>query len=186
MFARILLLSLICFLSAGTGQAQRKVEDRKFVIAPKESFLLTVVAQPDCPIQIENAKLLFFIGPGSSWGASYRLRNSGTKPLRIQSITLSMWTATGVGSTWQELPQEEYNFISPSQVIKTKEDPRKIEIIPLTDEIRDRLKLRGPLKAIVVLMIEQIKFLDGSVYSAESVSKDLQSYFSTIELQNWP
>ncbi len=184
MFARIILLSLICFLGVDGVRAQQRKEDRKFIVAPKDVFLLTVASQPDCPVQIENAKLLFFIGPGSNWGANYRLRNVGTKPLRIQSITLSIWTATGIRSTWQELPQDEY--ISPAQVIKTKEDPRKIEIVPLTDAIRDRLKLRGPLKAIVVMMIEQVKFLDGSVYSAESVSKDLQSYFSTIELQNWP
>ncbi len=181
---RIILSCFVCLSVAGSVSAQQSSEQRKFIIPPNDQYLLTVASQADCPIQVENAKLLFFIGPGSSWGASFRLRNGGTKPLRIQSITFSMWTAMGIGSTLEELTQNPENAVLPGQLITIRED-HKIEIIPLTDEIRDRLKLHGPLKAVVVLMIEQIKFSDGSIYSDEHTSKALESYFHNIELTGY-
>jgi hypothetical protein len=180
MCRRIVLLCLVCFWVGDSVWAQQGSEKPKYIIPPNDIYLLTVASQADCPIQIENAKLLFFIGPGSNWGASYRLRNGGTKPLRIQSITLSMWTAQGVGLTLEELTQDTETAVLPGKLITVREDDPKIEIVPLTDEIRDKMKLRGPLHAVVVLMVQQVKFSDGSVYSDERTSKALQSYFQDI------
>jgi len=92
-----------------------------------------------------------------------------------------MWTAQGVGATWEDLSQDSEKAVSPGELIPIREDDRKIEIVPLTDEIRDKLRLRGPLRAVVVLMIEQVRFSDGSVYSDERTSKALKSYFQEIE-----
>ncbi len=178
---RIILYCLIFFSVGGSICAQQQSE-RKFVVPPNDIYLLTVASQADCPIQIENASLLFFIGPGSNWGARFRLRNAAVKPLKIQSITFSMWTASGVGSTWQEFTQDAEREVLPGELVTTKEDDPKIEIVPLTDEIRDKMKLRGALQGVVVLMVEQVKFSDGSGYTDERTSKALQSYFAKIEL----
>jgi hypothetical protein len=179
MYRRIALWCLVCFWVGGSVWAQQGSDELKFIIAPKDTYLLTIASQPDCPIQIENAKLLLAIGVGN-WGASYRLRNAGTKALRVHSITLSMWTAQGVGSTWQVVTQDTDKAVLPGEVITIREDDCEIEIVPLTDEIRDKMKLRGPLHAVVVLMVEQVKFADGSVYSDERTAKALQSYFQKI------
>jgi hypothetical protein len=180
MWRRIALLCLVYFWIGGSVWAQQSEEELKFIIAPKDAYLLTIASQPDCPIQIENAKLLLAIGVGN-WGASYRLRNAGTKPLRVHSVTLSMWTAQGIGSTWQVVTQDADKAVLPGELITIKEDDPKIEIVPLTDEVRDKMKLRGPLHAVVVLMVEQVKFSDGSVYRDERTSKALQSYFQNID-----
>lgn len=181
MCRRIILLCLVCFCVDGAVWAQQGSEKRKFIIPPNDTYLLSVASQADCPIQIENARLLFFVGPGSNWGASYRLRNTGTKPLTIQSITLSMWTAQGVGLTLEEFTQDTEKAVLPGELVMIREDHSKIEIVPVTDEIRDKMKLRGPLHAVVVLMVEQVRFSDGSVYSDKRTSKALQSYFQNIE-----
>jgi len=181
MCRRIIFLCLVCLCVEGSVWAQQGSEKRKFIVPPNDTYLLSVASQADCPIQIENAKLLFFIGPGSNWGASYRFRNSGNKPLRIQSITLSMLTAQGVELTLEELTQDTQKVVSPGEVITIREDHPEIEIVPLTDEIRDKMKLRGPLHAVVVLMVAQVRFSDGSVYSDEHTSKALKAYFQNIE-----
>jgi hypothetical protein len=178
---RIIFFCLLFFSVGGNVCAQQHSE-RKFIIPPNDIYLLTVASQADCPIQIENATLLFFIGPGSNWGARFRLRNVAAKPVRIQSITLSMRTALGVGSTWQESVQDTEKSVLPGELLTMREDDPKIEIVPLTDEIRDKLKLHGPLHAVVVLMVQQVNFSDGSVYSDERTSKALQSYFEAIDL----
>ena len=184
MCRRIALSCLICFCVAGSVWAQQGSEGLKFIIAPNDTYLLTIASQPDCPIQIENAKLLLAIGVGN-WGASYRLRNAGTKPLRVHSITFSMWTAQGVGSTWQVVSRDTDKAVLPGEVITIRKDDRKTEVVPLTDEIRDKMKLRGPLHSVVVLLVEQVTFSDGSVYSDEPTAKALQSYFQKIEFANY-
>ncbi len=181
MYRRIVLSCLVCLWISGSVCSQQSPEKLKFVISPNDAYLLAVASQPDCPIQIENAKLLLFIGPGSNWGASYRLSNAGAKPVRIHSITLTMWTAQGVGSSWEKLTQDSEKAVLPGELIAIKEDHDKFEIVPLTDAIRDKFKLRGPLHAVVVLMVEQVKFSDGSVYSDERTANALQSYFQKIE-----
>lgn len=182
MCRRIVLLCLLYCWVGGSVWAQQISAERKAVTPPNDTYLMTVASQPDCPIQIEKARILFGIGRGSNWGASYRMRNAVTKPLSIQSITLSMWSAPGVGATWQELPQDAEKAILPGELITLRESNPTIEIVPLTDEIRDKMKLRGPLHAVVVLMVEQVKFSDGSVYSDERTSKALQDYFQNIDI----
>ena len=177
------LIFLLCVLGSCAGAdllAQGVSERQQFVIPPDDICLLTVASQADSPIQIERAKLLFFVGPGSNWGARYQLRNSGTKPLKIQSITLSMWTPQGAGLSWQEIAEDSANAVLPGAVIPVK-GGRKMEVVPLTDEIRNKLRLYGPMKSIVVMMIEQVKFSDGSTYSDERTSKAVQDYFQKIE-----
>lgn len=177
-----MVLLLICLGAANGASALQDPAERRFVIPPNDIYLLTVASQADCPIQVEDAKLLFFNGPGSSWSASYRLRAAGVKPIRINSITLSMWTALGVGATWQELVKDSEKSVIPGELIPIKQEGPNVEVLPLTNEIRDRMKLRGPMQAVVVLMVEQVKFSDGSVYSAETTSKALQSYFQKIDI----
>ena len=182
MFSRMSLLTVICFWVAGGVGAQERLEKRKIVTPPNDTYLMAVASQPDCPIQIENAKLQFAVAGGSSWGASYRLRNAGTRPLTIRSITLAMWTVSGVGATWQELIEDSQKPVLPRALIPIRQFNSKTETVPLTDEIRDQMKLRGPLRAVVVLLVEQIKFSDGSVYSDEATSKALQSYFQNVDV----
>ena len=112
MCRRIVVLCLLCLWGGGNLWAQKGPEETRYAIAPSGKYLLTIASQPDCPIQVENGKLLLAIGVGG-WGASYRLRNAGTKPLTIRSITLSMWTEHGIGSSWEEITQD------PSKTAKT-------------------------------------------------------------------
>jgi hypothetical protein len=178
---RIVVLCLICLWVGGNVWAQKGSEETRYAIAPSGKYLLTIASQPDCPIQVENAKLLLAIGVGG-WGASYRLRNAGTKPLTIRSITLSMWTEHGIGNTWEDLTQEPAKMVLSGELIPTKDDyKRKTEIVPLTDEIGNKLGLRGPLEVVVVLIVEQVKFSDGTVYSDHRISKELQSYFQRVD-----
>jgi hypothetical protein len=52
--------------------------------------------------------------------------------------------------------------------------------VPLTDELRDKFQVRGPMQAVVVLMVVRIEFADGTTYSADSTLKALQGYMRKI------
>jgi len=181
MWRRIVVLCLVCLWIVGNVWAQKGSEETRYAIAPSGKYLLTIASQPDCPIQVENAKLLLAIGVGGL-GASYRLRNAGTKPVTIRSITLSMWTEHGIGNSWEDLTQEPAKMVLSGELIPIKDDDkRKTEIVPLTDEISNKLGLRGPLEVVVVLIVEQVKFSDGTVYSDHRTSRELQSYFQRVD-----
>jgi hypothetical protein len=174
---KVLLLLGVFFLSAGTIFPQPSGERIKFIVPPPTDYVLTILSQPECPIRIENPKLLLAVGFGN-WGASFQLRNAAPKALEVQSITFSMWGSGGAGQTWEELAADKYKTVSTGQLITMQEPSRRPEVVPITDEIRRKMKLSGELKAVVVLMIEQIRFSDGTMYQDLATSKALQTFLA--------
>ena len=57
---------------------------------------------------------------------------------------------------------------------------REIEFVPLTDDLRERFKLKGSMKAVGVFMVVRVEFTDGSVYSNEPAFTALQEYFEKM------
>jgi hypothetical protein len=170
-----LCLVLPLISSAINAQQTESGQKRRYVIAPPESFLLVIAAQPDSPLRIENAK--FLIGAEHGWGVRCQLRNQGTKPIRF--LSLVAWTSYGAGGTLSPSGRSGTELIMPGQAVSCDEGS-KGEIVPLTDDLRDKLKLRGSMQAVVVLMVVRIEFADGSVYSDEPAYKGLQDYFAEI------
>ena len=68
-------------------------------------------------------------------------------------------------------------LIQPGETIKEHGNHR---IVPLTTELREKLKLRDTVNAMVVLMVKSITFADGTIYSDESTFKATQSYFERL------
>ena len=83
-------------------------------------------------------------------------------------------TLTGSGPSSGEITGQ---MIQPGQTIK--EDSHH-KIVPMTAELREKLKLGGTVKAMVVLMIKNITFADGTTYSDEPTFKATQSYFEGL------
>ena len=55
-----------------------------------------------------------------------------------------------------------------------------VEIVPLSDELRDKLQLKGSMRSVLVLMVIRVEYADGSVYNAESTYEALQKYTETL------
>jgi hypothetical protein len=165
------LLSLTLTANALESDAQ---SHRRYVIVPSESLLLVIAAQADSPLKFEHAKLLTSTEADGAWGASYKVRNCGMKPIR--SFTAVMWTSFGTGGTVASPRQIGNKLIMPGETANGDDD----EIVPLTNELRDKLQLRGPMKAVVVLLVESVTFADGSVYNYEAASRALAAYFLDV------
>ena len=167
-------LLLVCLVSA-SGQQKKQ----RYVVVPGESSLLMIASQPDCPLRIEEAKRL--LNTDVKWDARYlyQLRNQGTKP--IIDFTVVAWTSFGTGGTVGHPWEMTGETLLPGQVIPSNEKDYQSQIVPLTDALRNKLELRGPMKEVVVLMVEQVKFADGSTYTDESTSKALISYFEALD-----
>jgi hypothetical protein len=174
----LVFLLLIFVASPVTGQQQEQREDNCYVIVPSEEVLLVIASQSGAPIRFEDATLLMSVD-GRQLAVSYNLYNSGAKAIR--HLTPVMWTSFDTGGTLagpgslSGVTADE--LIMPGQ--KTKEEhPNRI--VPLTAELREKLKLRGAMRAMVVLMVKNITFADGTTYSDEATLKAVQSYFEDL------
>jgi len=139
---------------------------------PAEQALLAVAYQPDSPLEFENPKLLQQIG--GHWGQSFNVRNRGTKPIRAFDI------GTSAGSGWGWKANDPSAFIVPGQR-PGREEADDDEIIPLTEQLRDQLKLRGPMKGVVILMVVRVEYADGSVYDAGQAFEAMQEFFLRVD-----
>src|SRR5438132_648511 len=139
-------------------RAQNTKTSERFIIAPPENTLLTVASQPSCPLALEDAKLLLDVDTSWNFKFSYGLRNRGNKPIR--SFTVYFWTSEGTGGTLTGR-HPEVGALAPGETTPpTSEDSNNV--VPLTPEIREKLKLGRPLKMVVILIVKEVEFADGS------------------------
>lgn len=175
-----LIILVLLVLSIGNTFAQQQgsqQETQQFVVVPSEQVLLTAASQPECPLQFENAKYIYGADK-QGLGVIFELRNRSSKPLRIKSFVYATETTTGGGwSSGARVGADK--LIAPGQTVPIEQDDH-VEIVPLTDKLRDKLKLQGPMKGVIVLMIKSIEFADGSTYNDESTLKALQVYFEKL------
>lgn len=160
-------IALICL--AGLTNGQQVEQKEKYAAVPSEQALITVVHQQDCPLQFEEAKCL--ISLDGHLVPSYYLRNQGAKPIRS-------FTVGSPGSTWTWSYEASGKLMVPGQRVPDLEE--NSEIVPLTKELRDKLKLHGPMKTLIVLMVIRVEYADGSMYNAESAFSSMEMYLSDL------
>lgn len=165
----------VMLLAVFTAMGQRSSSDDriKTVLIPRDIGLVTVVSQPDCPLQFENVSFLAGVEGGGL--TSYDLRNRGNKAIRAFKVGDS----TGSTFTWDPKGDNRPGPIAPGQLVPWGEDSK--EIVPLTDELRDKLKLKGPMHGVLVLMIIRVEFVDGTSYDDETVYKAMKKYMDDLE-----
>ncbi len=168
---RIVFLGLIVLTLTDSSLAQQPAKQKtRFVAAPPEIVLMTVVSQPGCSIAFENLQFLEGVdGQGSSPG--FVVRNNGSKPIREFTIGGPDWTMS-----WSEKFTKK--LLMPGE--SAFEASRDHEVVPLTDELRTKLNLKGPMKAILVVMVIEVKFADGTTFDARPAHEALRLYTENL------
>jgi hypothetical protein len=163
---KIMMFCFVCLIGVGAGNAQKidRQEKSKFVVMPTDLILVTVAQQPECPLRLEDVKYLAGTDGGGS--PSFFIRNTGTKPIRSFIVGGPDWTMS-----WSE--RFTKRLLMPGE---RAEGPDNAEIVTLSDELRDKMNLKGPMRSVLVLMVIRVDFADGEVFSAESTYKALQTY----------
>lgn len=171
-----LLIATVLSLSAIPASAQvLQNVDSSYVIVPSQSVFLAVAAQADCPLRIEDAQLLMPLGKGPVQ-YRYKLFNRGTKPIRY--FTVVAWNAEGTGGTLGGPPpwdgRVNTRLLYPGKSVSVGYD---LPVVPLSSGLQERLRLSGKLQTLVVLLVDQITFADGSKYNAQAASNSLVDFF---------
>jgi hypothetical protein len=166
-------LSLLFALSANNANSQEKSpkEEHQFVVMPRDLGLPLILVQPESPLEFLETQLLVNVSSGH-WIPSFRIRNCGTKPIRAFTIAFA---GSGERGWKADAPQQD---LMPGKAMALAEDS-KDEIVPLTEALRDRLNLRGPMQGIVVLLVVDVEYEDGSHFQ-ESGYEALGDYLHTV------
>lgn len=163
-----------CVVNTGYSQESNAQDRHRFVVIPSDQGLILIAPQPDCPLKFEDIKLL--ANMKGLWIPGFKLRNHGSKPIRAFTVA-----APGNGE-WGWRAPDSLHYVMPGQIAPLLEDSND-EIVPLTESLRDRLNLRGPMKGILALVVVQVEFADGSSFSERGYDA-LKDYFERLYLGN--
>jgi hypothetical protein len=170
----VVAITLGCLLGTSRGQQQPK---RKAVLVPADHVLTTIANQPDCPLKFDKVAMIVYVDAEGGGSDVYELRNHGSKAIR--GYTVAVWTSIGTGNIVEQ-KRVGTGPVLPGEIAPQPVRGREVEIVPITDALRDKLKLGGPMTAVSVFMILRVEFEDGSIYSDEPAFTALQQYFETI------
>lgn len=154
------------------GQVREKQGREHFFRVPAAVVLPVVTQQPDCPIEFVKASILNHVGGGGI--ETFQIRNRGKKPIR--AYTIATVTSVGSGAKWSFEARRPSEWLMPNQTLPPSNE-NSIVVVPVTTDMQDEYKLRGPMKGITVFIVVRTEYGDGSLYDAEAEYKALQDFF---------
>jgi len=170
-------LSLIVMSVSSRVNAQEI--SKMAVVVPPEILLPAAVSQPDCPLKIENVRLLRYFSrddySSGGPGAIYRLRNAGKKTIVAYSIATWYSNNSGTIVDWEARTPDER--IKRGRAKTPSDNPI---IVPLTPDLRRKLDLSGPMQMIRFVMVIKLEFADGTHYDATSTFTALRKHLDAF------
>jgi hypothetical protein len=136
---------------------------------------MSVVYQPDCPLEIKDARYLHYLGGGGL--DEYTIRNRGTKAvIAFKIATVGIW---GGGSISDVRARNAKEWIPPGgSWPQTALSDRKI--VPMTPELRDNHRVGPPMKGVFFIVVVRVDFDDGTYYSDVDVYDRLKELCEKI------
>ncbi len=168
-------LSLFLLLSLTPSVLGQTSAPTSLDVPEDSNVLLLVLAPKECPLVIKNAEYVEK-DRGNWWGASYEVKNGGSKSIR--SFTTLILTSFGTGGTLGHFNPEKPFLPGNTLLAGDGFAGQPIRLAP----VHERAGVKSDLRAIVVLMIGKIVFSDGSVYDNEQSFKKLQAYFEARDI----
>lgn len=162
---------LVIIVCAGSILSQKTKDQivRQYVEVPREIIIQGIANQPGSPIKFENVKFLAGVNGGST--NCYNLRNVGTKPI----VSVTVYSSNRAENTYG-FSKSGKILMQPGEMMSESVSNIKNEIVPLTDDLRTKLNLNGKLKGIMMLMVVNVEFADGTTFSDETTRKALEKY----------
>jgi hypothetical protein len=171
-------LLLLYLLSLSHAQDSPRQSDNTAVVVPQEVYLSVIVPQSDCPLKIEKAHLLKFLD--GRYNKFYQLRNIGNKP--ISSYTVAIWNSDNTGDIINWRINKNERLLMPNQTFPTVKKESTITIVPLSDELRDKLELQSPMKKVLYFMVLEVEFSDKTKYEAKQLLDSLEKHLRNFEM----
>jgi hypothetical protein len=151
----------------------RRAQRERFFIDPTETVLTVIASQPNCGIEFTKALVIHGVEGGS--GHIFQVRNRGTKAVR--SYRIATVTSVGTGADWSYRIKESDAPFMPGDVRPKSLETLGIDLVPLSDDLRKKYRLHGPLQGIVVFLVVHVVYADGTEYDGRAEYKALKGFF---------
>ena len=182
-FATLIPLILFSYLfSVESAQQANRQTTPRYAAVPPENVLLTIAAQPECPIRIENLRLLYNLDT-NQLSYSFEIRNRGTQP--VTGFFLDAWFANGTGGTIIYDWEKQNKTLMPGRSATELEIDER-QIVPLSKDVKERMQLKSGMRMVVVLIVRYVNFSDGLSWNALKTSDALSEYFIKLGESNRP
>jgi hypothetical protein len=168
--------AVVIFASSVLGQGTRRnADNQQYIEVPSDRILLTIAAQPDCPVRVFGARYFVEV-TGRRDLVSFKAANTGTRS--VGSFSVIVLHSNGTGGTVYTPLDVTRRVLRPGEEIEENIPGDSFEIVPLTDEISSCLNIPDHLVRVTVIMVEWIRFTDGSTYHNERAADQLRQFFS--------
>lgn len=158
---------------------ERSTKIDRFYVEPPEVVSVVLAFQPDCGLEFTKALVLRGVEYGTAY--AYQVRNRGSKPIRSYHVVAL--TSIGTGSEWGfESKNSESHLLSGSMKSNLN---NLVEIVPLTDDLRAKRGVGGPLIGFVIFMVVSVVYSDGSKYDASVQYRALRRFFENDAGERW-
>jgi hypothetical protein len=175
-YKTVTVLIALAFSTYTFANAQSKTGDYRFVEITSDAALITIGVQPNCPLRIENPKLVFDLET-REFRLLYSVRNISDKA--IESFTISKWNVGGGGG---DLRTPSRKLLLPGEIfIVGDADPEKI--IPLNDKLKKRIGLRDGLHTIIILLIKEVRSTERRIYEIDNTEDKLVNFLNRTSVE---
>jgi hypothetical protein len=167
---------IILGLASAVSAQEVKSGKTQFAIIPTGDVVLAVAAQPDCPLRLENPRLLYNIATKRP-EYDYDVRNAGKK--NITGYITEMWRANGTGGTLSVPKTDKPELILPGTSIRSNEYDLA-EFVPYTKEMREQMKIGKETRILILLVVREVWYSDGTKFDASKDVERIRAYFEKL------
>lgn len=167
---RYLFVISLLGLMTGTVFAQKK---GMYQHVPDSNALVTIASQSNCPLKIEDARILKRIDqPGILiW---YRVRNVSKKSIRLISVVAQ----NSSGSNENFIPDAgPSRVLRPNQTLESARVGIDFEIASDPKPLDSQGPPNKELKTLYIVLVDKILFTDGTVYEDKRTLDALFQFF---------
>ena len=172
---RLGFIFILVAVSAVWGQETTKSKPT-YVLIPPGDVILSVASQPDCPLRLENSRLLFNLAKNQI-EYDYDLRNVGRKS--IVHVVTEAWRLNGTGGTLSDHWSDKHQLLRPKQIFRSDEYRNSV-FVPYTAQIRERFKIGEHTRMLILLVVREVWFKDGTTFDANEDVDRIKALFDKL------
>jgi hypothetical protein len=172
---KLVLIVALFAVSSVFGQEKPSAKP-SYVVIPTGDVVLAVASQPDCPLRIDNSRLLYNV-TSNRLEYEYDIRNEGKKV--ISGFLTEAWHLNGTGGTLHDDWNDKRQLLLPGQSFRSDEY-KDSTFVPYTKEIREKLKIGKETRMLILLVVREVWFGDGTKYDGNKDVDMIKGLFEKL------
>ncbi len=172
---KFVLIVMLLAVSSVLGHEKPSAKP-SYVVIPPGDVVLAVASQPDCPLRIDNSRLLFNL-TSNRLEYEYGIRNEGKKS--ISGYLTEAWHLNGTGGTLQDDWNDRHALLLPGQSFRS-EEYKDSKFVPYTKEIREKFKIGKETRTLILLVVREVWFSDGTKYDGNKDVDKIKGLFDKL------